>query len=94
TVAYLLTLTIGKKFSTIHQKVEYNKLSKGIIVFLVVMMLALSGPLGVFVGLISTAIGVIPPLYGVKRVHLMGCIIFPIILFFTGIDAYFTGALL
>ncbi|MFW5945672.1 MAG: tripartite tricarboxylate transporter permease [Candidatus Natronoplasma sp.] len=88
TVAYLLTLMIGKKFSTIHQKVEYNKLSKGIIVFLVIMMFVLSGPLGVFVGLVSTAIGVIPPLYGVKRVHLMGCIIFPIILFFTGIDIY------
>jgi len=94
TVAYLLTLMIGKKFSTIHQKVEYNKLSKGIILFLIIMMFALSGPLGVFVGLISTAIGVIPPLYGVKRVHLMGCIIFPIILFFTGLDVYISSILL
>jgi len=94
TVAYLLTLMIGKKFSTIHQKIEYNKLSKGIIAFLLVMMFILSGPLGVFVGLISTSIGVVPPLYGVKRVHLMGCIIFPIILFFMGIDMYITGVLL
>lgn len=85
-VAYLLTLVIGKKFTVIHQKIEYSKLSKGIIAFLIMMIIVLSGPIGLFIALISTAIGVIPPLYGVKRVHLMGCIIFPIILFFTGLD--------
>ncbi|MFP4001169.1 MAG: tripartite tricarboxylate transporter permease [Thermoplasmata archaeon] len=94
TVAYLLTLVIGKKFTVIHKKIEYAKLSKGIIVFLVLMMLALSGPIGLYIGMVSTAIGVIPPLYGVKRVHLMGCLIFPIILFFTGLDAYLVGILL
>lgn len=88
TLAYLLTLIIGRKFAKIHQYLEYDKMSKAIITFLFVMMFLLSGPLGVFVGLISTGIGLIPPLYGIKRVHLMGCIILPVILFFTGLDEY------
>ncbi len=87
-VAYLLTLSLGKSFAGVHQKVEYGKLSKGIIVFLIILILALSGPMGLVIAVISTAIGVIPPLYGVRRVHLMGCIILPVILFFTGLDTY------
>ena len=94
TVAYLLTLVIGKKFTVIHRKIEYNKLSKVIIGFLVFMILALSGPIGLLIGATSTAIGLVPPLYGVKRVHLMGCIILPIMLFFTGLDEFIFGLLL
>ncbi len=87
-IAYLLTLTIGKKFTHIHKRIEYNKITKVIIGFLIIMMVVLSGPLGLVVGAIATCIGVIPPLYGVKRVHLMGCIILPVMLFFTGLDIY------
>ncbi len=83
-VAFCLTLYFGKLFSGLHKKVKYSTMSKSIIIFLIVMIFVFSGPLGLFVGLVATCIGLIPPLYGVKRVHLMGCIIFPIILFFLG----------
>ncbi|MBS3817038.1 MAG: tripartite tricarboxylate transporter permease [Candidatus Thermoplasmatota archaeon] len=86
--AYLLTLSLGKSFAGIHKKLEYEKISKGIILFLIILMFVLSGPIGLLIGTISTAVGLIPPLYGVKRVHLMGCIIFPVILFFTGLNLY------
>ncbi|MFW6040241.1 MAG: tripartite tricarboxylate transporter permease [Thermoplasmatota archaeon] len=89
-IAFLLTLYFGKLFSCIHQKIEYRKMSKGIILFLIVMMFIFSGPLGLFIGLISTCIGLIPPLVGIKRVHMMGCLIFPIIIFLTGVDSYLT----
>ncbi len=88
TVAHLLTLSLGKTFAGIHKKIEYDKISKGIIILLVILMLMLSGPLGLFIGIISTSIGLIPPLSGLRRVHLMGCIIFPILLFFLGLDIY------
>ncbi len=91
TVAFFLTLYFGKLFSGIHKKIEYNKISKGIIVFLVIMMFIFSGPMGLVVGLIATCIGVIPPLYGIKRVHMMGCLIFPIIIFLMGWQPYIIG---
>ena len=88
-IAFLLTLEFGKLFSGIHQKIEYSKISKGIIGLLIVMIFIFSGPMGLLIGLIATGIGLIPPLYGIKRVHMMGCLIFPIILFLTGADGFF-----
>ncbi len=88
TVAHLLTLSLGKTFAGLHKKIEYSKMSKGIIVFLVILMFLLSGPLGLIIGVIATSIGLIPPLYGLRRVHLMGCIILPIMLFLLDLDAY------
>ncbi|MFP4050481.1 MAG: tripartite tricarboxylate transporter permease [Thermoplasmata archaeon] len=90
-IAYVLTLWFGKAFSGIHQKIEYSKISKGIIVFLIILIFIFSGPVGLIVAAVSVAIGLIPPLYGIKRVHLMGCIIFPIILFITAFDQYLLG---
>lgn len=90
-VAFCLTLYFGKLFSGIHKKIKYSTMSKSIIIFLIVMIFFFSGPLGLFVGLIATCIGLIPPLYGVKRVHLMGSIIFPILLFFMGWDHILLG---
>lgn len=90
-LAFCLTLYLGKAFSGVHKKVKYSTMSKSIIAFLVVMMFLFSGPLGLFVGLVATCIGLIPPLYGVKRVHLMGCIIFPIMLFFMDWDHILLG---
>ncbi|MFW6144727.1 MAG: tripartite tricarboxylate transporter permease [Candidatus Natronoplasma sp.] len=92
-VAHLLTLSLGKTFAGVHKKIEYKRLSKGIIIFLVILMFALSGPLGLFIGVIATSIGLIPPLYGLRRVHLMGCIILPIMLFLLGLDTYLTQLL-
>lgn len=88
TVAHFLTLSLGKTFAGIHKKIGYKKISKTIIIFLLILMFLLSGPLGLIIGMISTSIGLIPPLYGLRRVHLMGCIIFPIMLFFLELDKY------
>ncbi len=90
-LAYFLTLWFGKALSGIHQKIEYSKISKGIIVFLIILIFVFSGPVGLLVAAISVGIGLIPPLYGIKRVHMMGCIILPIILFLTGFDQYLLG---
>ncbi len=91
-VAFFLTLYFGKLLSGIHKKVEYANISKAIIIFLVIMIFIFAGPLGLFVGLIATCIGLVPPLYGIKRVHLMGCIIFPIILFLMGWEHIVLGS--
>ncbi len=90
-IAYLLTLWFGKALSGIHKKIEYSQISKGIILFLIILIFIFSGPVGLLVASVSVAIGLIPPLYGIKRVHMMGCIILPIILFISGFDQYLLG---
>jgi putative membrane protein len=53
-------------------------------ILLVGMVFLLSGILGLVIAFLATCLGMIPPLVGVKRVHLMGCLIFPLIILFVG----------
>ena len=81
-VSVPLTLFFGKFFAKRCSKVNYKLLVKSVIIFLLVMITLFSGVLGLVILAISTCVGMIPPLIGVKRVHLMGCLIVPVILFF------------
>jgi TctA family transporter len=83
-VAYGLTHVMGKMFAKRFSRVPYKKLVMGVICYLVIMIFLFAGPLGLVVGGVATCIGMIPPLIGVKRVHLMGCLILPIMTFFLG----------
>jgi putative membrane protein len=81
-VSIFLALFFGKLFAKYCSRMNYPRLVKGVIIFLVFMVLLFSGVLGLAILVISTCVGMIPPLIGVKRVHLMGCLIVPVILFF------------
>ncbi len=80
--ALFLTLYWGKRFARVCNRIAYQKLIHGVIIFLLAMILLFSGIFGLLIAGIATCIGLIPPLVGVRRVHLMGCLIIPIILFF------------
>ncbi len=81
-VSVPLTLFFGKLFARKCSRVNYPLLVKSVIIFLAVMVAIFSGLLGIVILAVSTCVGMIPPLIGVKRVHLMGCLIVPVILFF------------
>jgi len=81
-VSVPLTLFFGKVFARKCSRVNYPLLVKSVIIFLVAMVLTFSGLLGLVILAVATLVGMIPPLIGVKRVHLMGCLIVPVILFF------------
>jgi putative membrane protein len=78
--AFFITLRIGKAFARNLDRISYRSLALSIIIFLVILVLVFSGPLGIVIMLIATAIGLVPPLVGVKRVHLMGCLVLPLLL--------------
>ena len=57
----------------------------------------MSGIPGMLLLLAATLLGLVPPRIGTNRVHLTGCLLVPITLFFFGLDvpfASFLGALL
>ncbi|MFQ6106680.1 MAG: tripartite tricarboxylate transporter permease [Thermoplasmata archaeon] len=83
-IGFLLTKRLGRRFAQACSHVDYRRLAFLIICLLVGMVLLLSGVMGLLVALVSTSVGLIPPLVGVKRVHLMGCLILPLILLFAG----------
>jgi putative membrane protein len=81
-VAIFLALFFGKMFAKYCSRLNYPRLIKTVSVFLIIMVVIFSGILGLVILGIATCIGMIPPMIGVKRVHLMGCLIVPIILYF------------
>ncbi len=81
-IALFLTLYFGKLFAKHCSKIDYQKLVWGVIIFLLAMTIIFSGLLGLVILGIGTCIGLIPPLVGIRRVHLMGSLVLPIILHF------------
>jgi len=80
--AFFLTIFIAKSFSKNISKISYNKLSLGILIFLSLIILIFSGFLGFLVFIISTFTGLVCIYAGVRRTHLMGCLMLPTILFY------------
>lgn len=67
------------------QRIEYRKLTVFIITFLAILVLLFTGLLGVFILFISTSIGLLAPLFGVKRSNLMGVLMVPLIIYYLGV---------
>jgi len=76
-ISIILTLYLGRFFANRISKVNYRKLSLVIIAFICILIALFSGPAGLFVLSISTAIGLIAPRVGIKRIHAMGSLAFP-----------------
>ena len=86
-VAFPLTLFLGKGFSRLYDRVPYRRLMQAVAAMLIVMLFLFSGVAGLAVCGVATCIGLVPPLAGVRRVHLMGAILLPVILYFCGAGA-------
>ena len=86
-LAYPLTLFFGDFFLKRMERIEYRRMSLIILMFLTIVAIVLAGPMGIYVAAIGAMIGIIPPLIGINRVHLMGFLILPTILYFMGVSA-------
>jgi len=80
-IAALCTLWLGRNFAVYIASADHRVLSGGAVVFLAAATAVLCGPLGIAVLAASSAVGFLPLHFGVKRVHLMGCVVMPVILF-------------
>jgi len=86
-VAFPLTLFLGKRFARLYDRVPYRKLMLSVTALLAVMIFLFSGLAGLAVCAVAVSLGLVPPLAGVRRVHLMGAILLPVILYFLGASA-------
>ena len=96
-LGYLITIRLGRRFAIKVGDLELDKLSEIIVISLVLLVLLMSGIPGMLLLLAATLLGLVPPRIGTNRVHLTGCLLVPITLFFFGLDvpfASFLGALL
>ncbi|MEM2121661.1 MAG: tripartite tricarboxylate transporter permease [Candidatus Woesearchaeota archaeon] len=79
-IASLLCLKISKIFSRIISRIDYAMVSLAMIVFISIVIIIFSGFLGFIIMIVSSSIGFFSQSLNVKRIVLMGCLIFPVLL--------------
>lgn len=82
-----LTLRLTRLALPLLRRIDYRRLNLLVIALLVMLVFSFTGPLGLFITTVATAIGLVPNLTGVRRSHAMGCLLLPAILFFAGLTA-------
>ena len=81
-LSFFLVKIFSIKFLRIIEKINYKKLSIGIIILLSSIILLVSGFLGFFVFAISTATGVYCISLNVRKTQMMGCLLIPTIILY------------
>ena len=81
----LALVKLAPRISRMLMGLEGKKLNALIFLYICALLLITSGPPGLLVASVATAIGVLPPLLGVRRTHLMGLILLPSLLRYAGI---------
>jgi len=78
-MGFFLTVMLGKRLANIMPRLPYPKLVWGILIFITAMVFVFTGPIGLLVLLVATAIGMLPPLTGIRRSHSMGVLLVPVL---------------
>ncbi|MFH1503250.1 MAG: tripartite tricarboxylate transporter permease [Candidatus Diapherotrites archaeon] len=81
-ISFFLTKFLSLKFLKIIEKINYKRISIGILIFLSIIILLISGILGFIVFIISTITGVYCISLNVKRTQMMGCLLIPTIILY------------
>ena len=81
-VAAFITVFLAKLVAKKIHKFNYSKLSLIILVVLLIITIMFTGFLGLLIFITSTALGIATIQLGIKRMHLMGSLLIPTILFY------------
>ncbi|MFO7834454.1 MAG: tripartite tricarboxylate transporter permease [Halohasta sp.] len=77
----LLVVALGDRYLLTVGRADYTTVSLVVLAFLCLLSFAFTGLLGVVVFGVSTVVGLVPPRFGARRVHLMGVLIGPLMLY-------------
>ena len=92
-IGAVLTRLVGGVFARNITRLPYTVLARGIVAMITVLVVIVSGPKGLIVLFVSTFMGFLPPLLGVKRVHSMGFLMIPTLIYFSGYQSLLLGLL-
>lgn len=81
-VSVFLSLFFARVFSKGIIKINYKWLCFSIILFITLLSLILSGPLSLLILVAGTAIGIVTSLIGIKKIHMMGSLLLPVIFYY------------
>ncbi|MBT7062451.1 hypothetical protein HN924_00595 [Candidatus Woesearchaeota archaeon] len=78
----ILALKIGRFTAKNISRFNYHKMSVRVICFISIIVFFFSGLIGLWILFISSCIGLITPLVGVRRIHLMAVLVIPVVLYY------------
>ena len=84
-VSFFLLLGLGRWMARMVTRVPYPALNGATLAVLVAVVLGLIGPMGLAVMVVAAAIGLIPVLWGSRRMNAMGILLLPIALEMAGV---------
>ena len=82
--AYIITVGFSR-FAYYLGAVDSHALNRGVILFVIVLTGIITGPFGLFILVLATALGLVPHFINLPRVYCMGAIMVPVILWSFGI---------
>jgi len=80
--AFFISILLAKVFSKIISKINYQILSAFILSFLLAINFVFSGWLGILIVAVSACLGLLCIYAGIRRTHMMGCLLIPTILYY------------
>ena len=81
--AYIITVRLAASAHLLNG-FDSRALNRGVIVFVVLLSIVLTGPFGLFILLLATTVGLVPHLVNVPRMYCMGAIMIPVMLYSFG----------
>lgn len=78
-IGFVVVVLVGDRYLAVVGRTNYTLLSVAILVLLIGLSYAFAGLLGIGAFAAATVVGLIPPRFGARRVHLMGVLIGPLI---------------
>ena len=84
-LGYVITVWSGKRMCTFVQRLDMNVFNRAIQILMISLTIVFCGYWGLVVLAACTLIGMAPLVLGIRRIHLTGCLIVPVLLFKLGL---------
>ena len=84
-VGYAATILSGRGMMNVYDSVPTDVLSNAVLILITALVFLMTGPFGLMVLVVCTALGMVPPAAGVSRSALAACLIIPAMLNCAGI---------
>jgi putative membrane protein len=90
-VAFFMLLLLTRLVIRLVERVDYRRISVGTLVLLLGIVMLVTGPVGLLIAAVATGIGLIPVLWGSRRMNCMGVLLLPIALNMAGVGGRVAG---
>jgi putative membrane protein len=88
---YRLALSSGALLARKAAGRDLRRVNLVVLALLCALILLFNGLSGLVVAAVAALVGSLPPLLGVRRVHLTGCLLLPLLLFYFGLEEELAG---